>query len=67
MDGNKLFLMLMLPREFLATGDANEKDRAFNGEMRAGPSIEGFFVVATLLADVVSARLRYQGLRESKW
>jgi hypothetical protein len=56
---------LMLPRGVLAAGDANEKDRALSGEMRAGPSGEGL-VGPTLEADV-SARLRYQGLSESKW
>lgn len=67
MDGNKLFLMLMLPRGVLEIGDANERELAFNVEMRVDPpNIEGFVVFPTLDSDV-SARLRYHGLRESKW
>lgn len=50
----------------LAAGDAKEKDRAFKGEMRAGPSrVEEGAVGPTFDADV-SVNVRYQGLRESK-
>ena len=63
-DGNKLFLMLMLPRGVLAAGDANEKDLALSGEIRDGPKGEG--LVGPTLDDDVSVRLRCQGLRESK-
>lgn len=69
-DGNKLFLIglklpLMLPRGVLADGDANERDRALSGEMRAGPIGEGL-VGPTFAADV-SVKVRYHGLSESKW
>lgn len=64
-DGNKLFLMLMLPRGVLEAGDANERDLALYGEMRAGPRGDG--LVGPTLEDDVSPKERYQGLRESKW
>lgn len=68
-DGNKLFLAslppLMSPRGALAIGDAKEKDRALRGEMSAGPM--GVGVVGPTLDADVSVKLRYQGLRESKW
>lgn len=63
-DGNKLFLMLMLPRGVLAAGDAKESDLALSGEIRAGPKGDGL-VGPTLDADV-SDKVRYQGFRESK-
>ena len=63
-DGNKLFLMLMFPRGVLAAGDANERDLALRGEIRAGPRGEG--LVGPTLNDDVSVKVRYQGLRESK-
>lgn len=54
----------------LATGDAKEKDLAFNGEMRDGPSRDGDgdgCVVGPTLDDDASVSVRYQGLSESKW
>lgn len=74
-EGKRLFLLgraepppysEMLPSGVLAPGEAKERDRAFSGEMRAGPSGDGPLVGPTLEADV-SVRLRYQGLSESKW
>lgn len=56
-----------LPGGVLAAGDANEKDRAFKGEMRAGPTrVEDVPVGPTFDADV-SVNVRYQGLSESRW
>ena len=63
-DGNKLFLMLMLPRGVLAAGDANERDLALSREIRAGRKGDGL-VGPTLDADV-SVKVRYQGLTESE-
>lgn len=57
--------MSTLPRGILAAGDANEKDLALTGEMRAGPNTGGL-VGPTLDADV-SVKLRYHGFTESKW
>jgi hypothetical protein len=71
-EGNRDFLVglvllppYMLPGGVLAAGDANERDRALSGEMSAGPRGE-WPVGPTFEADV-SAKLRYQGLSESKW
>lgn len=71
-DGNKLFLVslgllppLMLPRGTLAAGDANESDRAFRGDVSAGPI--GYGLVGPTLDDDVSVKVRYHGLSESKW
>lgn len=76
MDGKEA--LGQLPRGVLAAGDAKEKDRALRGEMSAGPSRDGLglvLIVGPTLDDdddeeeddEVSAKERYQGLRESRW
>ena len=60
-EGKRPFLVAGGPRGVLATGDANESDRAFSGEMSAGEGLVG----PTFDADV-SARLRYHGFNESR-
>lgn len=65
-DGKSDFLgPPMPPGGVLAAGDAKEKDRAFSGDIRAGPSGDG--LVGPTLDDAVSVSVRYQGLSESKW
>lgn len=73
-DGNRLFLVglkllppLMLPRGVLAAGDANERERALSGEMRAGPTAIGEGLVGPTFDADVSVKVRYHGLSESKW
>ena len=74
MDGKEA--LGQLPRGVLAAGDAKENDRALRGEMSAGPRRDGLglvLIVGPTLDDDddddedVSAKERYQGLRESRW
>lgn len=55
----------MLPRGVLAAGDANERDRAFRGEIKAGPIIEGDGLIGPSLDSDVPVKVRYHGLSES--